>query len=125
MLLQINVRKYTILLIMFVSVVQATESVAPRARSHDFSGLPSHYPSQFQGLGVLQKLEDNKREVIINAQKYRLDSNTRYHTLNKQFGGRSDLKVNMNVGFHVKQSAENPAVIYEIWILPQGRLKQY
>ena len=120
----------TILILSFVvfSSVQfvcARDNITSPIRPHNIGGLPEYYPGSFDFTGVLQKIEKNGREVVINAQLYRFDSNTEVHTLSTNFGVRNDLKESTEVGFSVKDNVVKPAIIDEIWVLPEGSIEQY
>lgn len=80
--------------------------------------LPSHYPDEFDYVGVIKKLDLRNNAIEIDGQRYILSSNLTVHSLTGNFGSNTSLRTGMRIGYGFLSIESNNRQIGEIWILP-------
>lgn len=77
--------------------------------------LPSHYPDNFQRLGVLTKIRD-RHDWLVNGISIKVSQNVLVHSLESKFSSLYSVKQGMELGYRLNSRRE----ISEIWLLPAG-----
>jgi len=81
--------------------------------------LPGYYPGQFDHKGVVTRAA-NGQTIMINAMRYKLDSNVRVHSLTTEFSSVRALTAGSDIAYRADEDRNGKVTVTEIWVLPSG-----